>query len=591
MPFKSEILGDFPYTVSEIIQKGIKIKKELLAKKSNLKELRVAVLSGSTTNEVVKELELFLLFYGFKPTFYCSGYNTFYSEALFPSAEFKSFKPDIIYVHTSWRNLVNLPTPATSFEQYQKDLEINKTRFLDIWTQLSLKFDCPIIQNNFDACFYRPMGNMDNHDFHGINNFINKMNAFLYESVTSQKKLFINDLNYIQAKYGIDEFSDPKYWYLYKYFCAPQYIPYFTYNLANIIKAIFGKNKKVLNLDLDNTLWGDVIGDVGKSGIILGQGNGIGEAYQEFQLFLKCLKERGILLTVNSKNEFENAKEGFEHPDTILRIDDFVAFYANWQTKNVNLYNTAKELNLGIDSFVFVDDNPLEREIITSSYNDVSVPKIDDMTYAINYLCQGGYFEPVSLSSDDLARTKMYIDNKKRETLEKTFDNYDDFLDSLDMEAIISPFDDTNIERITQLLNKTNQFNLTTCRHSLEEIKLFAKDNDNICIYGRLKDKFGDNGLVSVIIAKKIEEQTLQITDWVMSCRVFNRGMEYAMFNAFALIAKQKDIKFILGNYIPTAKNKIVEDLYLKLGFKEIQKNKFELNLKEFKQITTKIRY
>ncbi len=392
MPFKSEFLGDFPYSVEEILQKRLKIKKELLAKTNNFKEIRIAVLSGSTINEIVNELEIFLIYHGLKPIFYCSAYNSFYNESLFPCKEFLDFRPDVIYIHTSWRNLVNLPSPAMSVDEYKESILLNKNRFLEIWNNLSKTFNCPIIQNDFDYCFYRIMGNMDFYDFRGLNNFIRVMNSFVYEYAATQNKLYINDLNYLQAKYGIDEFSDPKYWYLYKYCISPQYIPFFSFNLSNIIKSLFGKNKKVLNLDLDNTLWGDVIGDVGKSGIILGQGNGIGEAYQEFQSYLKKLKERGILLTINSKNELEIAKEGFEHPDSILKFDDFVAFYANWQVKSLNLANTANDLNLGIDSFVFVDDNPVEREIVRNSYPNVSIPNIDDMTYSINFLDGGGVF-------------------------------------------------------------------------------------------------------------------------------------------------------------------------------------------------------
>ena len=366
--------------------------------------------------------------------------------------------------------------------------------------------------------------------------------------------------------YGLNKWSDQFYWYMYKYALSVNAIPYLSFNIANIIKAIYGKNKKALVLDLDNTLWGGVIGDDGPENIVLGPETSTGQAYLEFQKYLLELKCKGIILNINSKNDFENAILGLEHPDSILKKDDFVIVKANWQPKSQNMKEIANELSLGIDSFVFVDDNPAERLIIERETPQVVSPEIDNVEHYIRILDSGGYFETTELSTEDFQKTEMYHSNLKREELLNSVENYDDYLKSLKMKAIIKDFEKIYVPRISQLSNKSNQFNLTTHRYTENEIEKIMLDDNYISIYGKLIDCFGDNGVVSVIIGEK-KNKELHIDLWIMSCRVLKRDMEYAMLDQLVEKAQHKGIEKIIGYYYPTKKNGMVKEFYKSLGF------------------------
>jgi len=344
-------------------------------------------------------------------------------------------------------------------------------------------------------------------------------------------------------------------------------IPELAYNISKIINAIFGKTKKCLVLDLDNTCWGGVIGDDGLDGIILGTETAIAESYTLFQQYTKELKNRGITLAVCSKNDFQNAKEGFSHPDSILKFDDFTSFKANWDPKHQNIIDIAKEINIGIDSLVFIDDNPVERDIVSSQVPSVSVPNVgSDVIHFIDYIDRCGYFEPITLSADDMNRNKYYEDNKKRSEEQSTFKSYDDFLVSLDMVAEIKSFSSVYLDRITQLTNKTNQFNLTTKRYTAGEIEKVTLSDDYIKIYGKLTDKYGDNGLIAITIGR-IQDEQCHIDLWLMSCRVLKREMESAMLDELVRQCKIHGLSEIVGYYYKSAKNGMVSGLYNKFGF------------------------
>lgn len=570
------------HPLNDFLIKKELIKEEILKKQTSFVPIKIAIMAGSTVEEIVDNLELFLLASGIKPTFYVTKFNDFFNESITISKQLKDFKPDIVFYHTNWRNLFSLPKPSLSRDSIEKSLLDNQTRFLNMWENISQTFNCTIIQNNFDYCYFRVLGNMDSYDYHGINNFIARMNIFLSEKAVTTRNLFINDLNYLQAKYGINDFSDPKYWFLYKYAINVRFIPIFSFNLANIIKSILGKNKKVINLDLDNTLWGGIIGDDGIEGIKISQGDPVGEYYQEFQHYLKSLKETGVLLTINSKNDSKNAHLGLSHPDSILLENDFVDIQSNWLPKNVNLSTTAKLLNLGIDSFVFVDDNPVERQIIKDSFDCVDViDYVDNAIYGIDFLSP---FECTFLSEDDFQRTNYYRNDLERKKSENSFLDYNDFLKSLDMESEIQYFKELYFDRITQLINKTNQFNLTTNRLTKEQVVSLSGDNASVCLFAKLKDKFGDNGLVSCIIGEKQDEKTISITNWVMSCRVFSRGLENALMNEFVKEAIKLGYSKIVGTYAKTKKNSLVEHLYQNYGFihSDLLPNVYEINVSDY---------
>ena len=557
---------EYPVDSKLLLRKKLRLKKELLANSESYPEKRIAVLGGSTTNEIVDQLELFLLHYGIRPTFYQSEYAQYWQDAVFGNEELDGFRPDVVFIHTSWRNIPAFPTTSDTREEVDSLLENTFRHFAGMWDSLAKKFQCPIIQNNFDRPAWRLLGNSDISDYRGRTNFISRLNQRLYEYAGSHEAFFVNDIDFLAADYGLEAWSNPLYWHMYKYSLCLDAIPGLAKSVADIIKSIYGKNRKVLVCDLDNTLWGGVVGDDGVEGIQIGPEVPVGQIYSEFQQYIKELKSIGVLLAVNSKNDPENAIAGLNHPDGALKPDDFVSIKANWDNKDRNIQAIAAELNLGTDSFVFIDDNPTEREIITRADPGVAVPVMDQVENYLRTIDRSGYFEVTALSEDDLSRTKMYKANAQRVQLQESVGDYGAFLESLHMKATIREFEPIYMQRIAQLTNKSNQFNLTTLRCSESDIGNMQASDEYVCLYGKLEDKFGDNGVVSVV-AGQITEKELHIRLWLMSCRVLKRGMEDAMLDTLVSDAKAKGIRYLIGYYYPTPKNKMVKDFYEKMGF------------------------
>lgn len=557
---------EYPLDSKYILKKKKSIKRELLSQNKIWIEKKIAVLGGSTTNDIVNVLELFLLNYGIRPTFYESEYGQFWMDAMFPGEELKEFHPDIVYVHTSFRNLKKLPSIHKSEVEIEELLEEEYRNYEAMWEKLKKDYQCIVIQNNFERPLYRLLGNMDISDCHGTSNYVSRLNARFYQYAQKHSNFYINDIDYLSSDYGIRKWSDPFYWHMYKYALNVMAIPEFAYNISNIIKAIYGKNKKAFVLDLDNTLWGGVIGDDGVEGIAMGQEVSMGQAYAEFQQYIKKNQDLGIILNICSKNEEENAIAGLNHPDGILRPDDFVDIKANWDPKNVNVMKIAEELNLGADSFVFVDDNPAERQIVRDQIDGIAVPDVTTVEYYIQEIDRGAYFETVALSKDDLKRGEMYKENIKRAKAMSTYSDYSEYLKSLEMMAAIRNFDNIHMQRIAQLTNKSNQFNLTTRRFSEAELQKLVENNEYICLYGKLEDKFGDNGVVSIVIGRQ-KDKEVHIILWLMSCRVLKRNMEHAMLDELAARAKARGADVLKGYYYPTAKNKMVRKFYGEMGF------------------------
>lgn len=561
---------EYPFDADWIIKKKKSIKKELLrSNNGTFMEKRIAILGGSTTNDIKNILELFLLNYGIRPLFYESEYNQFYEDGMFPNPVLEEFSPDIIYIHTSNRNIVNYPVLTDTREEVQQKADAVLQKYEGLWEHIADTYHCPVIQNNFELPFYRLMGNKDASDYRGKVNFISRLNLAFGEYAQAHENFYIHDINYEAASYGLDKWSEPFYWHMYKYaMCVPA-IPYVAFNLANIIKSIFGKNKKVLNLDLDNTLWGGIIGDDGADNIEIGQETSLGQTYAEFQDYIRQQKQLGVLLTVNSKNDEKNAVAGFERPDSVLKREDFVSFKANWEPKSHNLLVAAEELNLLPESFVFVDDNPAEREIIHQQIPGVATPDMGSVENYIQILDKNGFFEVTNFSEDDIRRNQMYQANEMRKQVQATYTDYGEYLASLEMKGTIGEFEPIYMSRISQLTNKSNQFNLTTRRYSQTEIEETASDPMNITLYGKLEDKFGDNGVVSVVIGKR-KENTLHIDLWLMSCRVLKRDMEFAMMDELVEKCQSAGITKIVGYYYPTAKNGMVKDFYAMQGFAKV---------------------
>lgn len=571
---------EYPFDPFELIRKKRSIKRQLLDSNYEYEEIKIAILSGSTVAEIKELLELFLLKEKIRPIFYESDYNKYFETIVFGDKKLIEFSPDLIYIHTSQINIRFNSSNNTEIG-FSEQLHNEFSRFEAIWKTIKDQFNCDVIQNNFEMPDYRTLGNYDSYSFLGRTHFILEINRMISEFAKNNKWFHINDINYLASWLGLRKWSDRSFWYSYKYCLSAEAIPYLSFNISNIIKAIYGKSKKCLVLDLDNTLWGGVIGDCGPEKIKVGKETAISEAYSSFQEYLLELKNRGIVLTICSKNELENAEKGLKHPDSILSPDDFVSMQVNWSNKDENIIKISKNVNLGIDSFVFVDDNPAERELVQSSLPQVAVPNIgSDITKFIDIIDKSGFFETIRISSDDINRNKEYENNKKRKNLQESFQSYDEFLLSLQMEAEIKYFTPIYLDRITQLINKTNQFNLTTRRYNLSEIDAIFNNQNYLSIYGKLIDKFGDNGVVSVIIAER-QEQTLIINLWIMSCRVFKRDMEYAMFDYVVHDCMQNKINKIKGIYLETNKNSYVKDLYSSLGFTKITDSEWLFNIPE----------
>lgn len=565
---------EYPFDSEYIIKKRKSIKKTLLLENKNFLTKKIAILGGSTTNDIAVYLELFLLNQNIQPVFYQSEYGQYFQDAMFPPQELLDFQPDIIFIHTTSRNLLNLPKVSDTPEQVNTLLENEYQKFVQMWQKIENTHHCVIIQNNFELPFYRLMGNQDCADYRGRTNFINQLNLLFYDYAQKHENFYIHDINFLSASYGLKEWSNPLYWNLYKYAMCVNSIPEFSFNLANIIKSVFGKNKKALALDLDNTLWGGVVGDDGPENIAIGQETGLSQSYYEFQSYIKSLKSLGVVLTVCSKNEYENALAGLNHPEGIVKPEDFVVIKANWENKDRNLLETASELNILPEAIVFVDDNPAEREIVRSSLPKISVPEIDSVENYIITLDRGGYFEVTNFSEDDIKRTEMYQANVQRTALQASFGDYHEYLLNLDMQAIIDDFIPVYLQRITQLTNKSNQFNCTTKRYTQAEIEKIYQDPSYMKLYGKLTDKFGDNGVVSVVIGKKIENANiLDIELWLMSCRVLKREMEFAMLDTLAEKCLSEGIAYLRGHYYPTAKNKMVRELYQNFGFQKVSED------------------
>ena len=341
---------EYPFDSGYLLKKKRSIKRLLLSDGSVRIKKKIAVLGGSTTNDIINMLELFLLNYGIEPTFYESEYNRYWQDAVFGNEELDSFSPDLIFVHTSNRNILKYPAITDSKEQTDALFAEQMKYFETMWEKIAERYHCPVIQNNFEQPYFRLMGNRDAFDCRGRVNFINRLNTAFADYAASHESFYINDINYVSACYGLDKWSEPSYWHLYKYaMCVPA-IPDFAFNLAAIIKSVFGKNKKALVLDLDNTLWGGVVGDDGVDGIEIGQETHMGQVYAEFQKYLGLVKDTGVMLTVCSKNDEENALAGLNHPEGSLKPDDFIMIKANWDNKDRNIEAIADRKSTRLNS-------------------------------------------------------------------------------------------------------------------------------------------------------------------------------------------------------------------------------------------------
>lgn len=402
---------------------------------------------------------------------------------------------------------------------------------------------------------------------------IDEINRGIAMSVADTEDLLL-DVAHIAETVGLADWHDPTLWNMAKLPFASAFLPLYADHVCRLIASVRGKSRKCLILDLDNTLWGGVIGDDGVEGIVIGQGDATGEAHLQVQRTALALRDRGVVLAVSSKNTDEIARQPFrKHPEMLLREDHFAVFQANWNDKATNIKAIAEELSLGLDAMVFLDDNPVERGLVRRMLPQVAVPELpENAALYARTLLAAGYFEAIAFSGEDRQRADFYQDNARRVTLQKQAGDIDAYLASLNMQMTLQPFDDTGRARIAQLINKSNQFNLTTRRYTEAEVAAAQSDPDAFTLQVRLTDAFGDNGMISVLICRR-QGTDWHIDTWLMSCRVLGRKVEVAVLQELMSQAAERGVLRLIGSYLPTEKNRLVEDHYDKLGFTLLQKS------------------
>ncbi|ASC70426.1 uncharacterized protein XM38_013650 [Halomicronema hongdechloris C2206] len=581
--------------------------QEIITDHSNqikgLQTVKIAILASSTVDHLQSAIRVSALRRGLIAQCYVAPYGQYHQELLNSNSGIYKFKPDIVILAVNSHDIgIQLPCSCTA-QEVENAVEKRVNEWIQLWGIIDTKLQATIIQHTMVIPPERLFGQYDSVLAAAPSNILVQVNECLRRKAAEHKVLLLN-LDEIAAFVGKSKWCNPTLWYHSKQDVSPVYAPLYGDYLARVIAAIRGISYKCLVLDLDNTLWGGVIGDDGLEGIILGQGDAIGEAYQAFQAYAKALKERGIILAVCSKNEEINALEPFEHhPEMILKKEDIAVFFANWEDKATNLQRIAKHLNIGLDSLVFFDDNPVERAVVRQLTPAVAVPEVpEDPALYVRYLSDAGYFEAISFSGDDTKRAEQYLANSRRNELREKTQDLESFLESLHMEMTVGPVDKVSLPRATQLINKSNQFNLTTRRYTETQVKQMSEDPDILCLQIRLKDDFGDNGLISVIIAKPIllgSEQALHIDTWLMSCRVLGRQVEKEALNILVNQAKERGYSTLHGEYIETAKNQIVRDHYTNLGFKLLYEKQeqdkafrslWSLNTSNFEEFKTTIK-
>lgn len=535
------------------------------------KIVRIACLAETTVDHLMPSLHVSGLRRGLVFESYVAPYSQIRQEVFDPNSGLRNFNPDIVIIALASETATASLEPAMTASDVNAVITSQVEDLKSIWHVIQQEMSATVIQQTLSPISPSVFGHFDKAVAASPKSYIASFNIAL-SGAAFDHSCAILDLDQLFLKFGTVNLFSPMLWHHAKQELSPQCAPLWADHAGRIVQALLGLSKKCLVLDLDNTLWGGVIGDDGVNGITLGAGSSTGEAFAAFQRYAKILKQRGVLLAVCSKNTHEIALNAIDtHPEMILKSHDFSAFKANWDGKPGNIETIANDLNIGINSLVFFDDNPVERDHVRTRLPMVAVPEVpEDPAQYINCLESAGYFDAVSLTEDDLLRTKQYEANTQRQLAQRSAGNLTDYLASLDMELSVSPFCSVDMPRITQLVNKTNQFNLTTRRYQQAQIEQFASDQNTFTLAARLKDKFGDNGLISVVIAKPIDYRdrpALLIDTWLMSCRVLGRMVEHEVCNRLVSYAKDRSIDVIIGEYIETDRNKLVKNLYQTLGF------------------------
>ena len=548
----------------------------------NSKKIKIAVLGNCATQFFSKSIEGYAKLSGLNVAVLDTDYNQIDAQLLDDESEVYKYKPDAILIWLATDKLYE-EFLDTTLEMRASFAELTMQRLVHYWDLVARNCNARILQPNFTEIDDKALGQYSCKVKSTFTYQIRKLNFMLEEAMNSRKDVYPIDFLSVQIQEGQHSFFDGALYYNAKMTISLDVMPKIAKAVVDVLLAMEGRIKKCIILDLDNTLWGGVIGDDGLGGIQIGE-LGRGHAFWNFQRWLKQLKECGIILAVCSKNNEEIAKEPFEkHEEMVLRLSDISVFVANWNDKASNIKLIQETLNIGMDSIVFIDDNPFERNLVKSLISEIEVPDLpEDPALYLNFLQECNYFETVSFTGANADRTKQYQAEYERRQLQMTFDSIDKYLESLEMVGEIKPFDSVHYARIAQLTQRSNQFNLRTIRYTEDEIERIANDSKYITLYYTLKDRFGDHGLVSVVIMERISDAEVFIDTWLMSCRVLKRGMEEFIVNGIIREAKKNGFEIINAEYIATPKNSMVKDIYKNMGFAELGNGKYTINVNSY---------
>lgn len=528
--------------------------------------VRVALLGGGATQLLRGPLELALACAGLAPELHEAPFDRIVPELLDPESETARFEPELVVVLNTTFNIPAWPQPGDTRERAEQLAREACEWFLGPARSFHARTGARVLLNTFAPPPHRPHGNLSARLPGDPVNFVRRVNVMLGD--LAPDCVLLSDVAGLVEDSGRAHWPDLRYWYHSKQPVSFEALPDYVRSTAALAGAAYGRSRRCLVLDLDGTLWGGVVADDGLEGIRLGEGDPAGEAFKAFQGYVRELRRRGVLLAVASKNEPETARLVFErHPECALTLEDFSAFEAGWGRKSESLRAIAARLNLGLDALVFVDDNPAEREEVRRALPEVAV--VEDLAEPAAFpraLEAGRWFEAASLSPEDLERTALYRLRAAAEDLRGRSESLEEYLASLEMRAVVAPFGAASLERITQLTNKTNQYNLTTRRTSPGEVEAWRADPLCITREVRLADRFGQHGLVSVA-AGRVEGDELRLDTWLMSCRVIGRGVERVLLNSLAQEARARDLRALRGEYLASGRNGPAADHYERLGF------------------------
>jgi FkbH-like protein len=566
--------------------------RKLLPPKPPKEKLRLAIVGGYSLYPLHELIEHLCEVENFPVELWLGDFDNYISEIM-DDGELYSFAPQIVFLLPSEKRCLYTGKLTDARERQQAEAKNVVDSILQLARKVNEKTGAEIISTNFILPARHDLGAFRARTLGSDWSFRKWVNLEL--GLNAPAYLHICDLEFLANRLGGLAARDERAWFESKQPCSSALLVELAREVSQLIFSLKRAPKKVLVLDLDNTLWGGVVADDGLEGIELGDTSPRGEAFKAFQKYIASLKQRGVLLAVCSKNDLDKAQEPFQkHPEMVLRLDDIVSFKANWEPKSENIRAMAPELNLGLDSFVFVDDNPAEIEIVRQFVPEVTTILLGpDPSDYVAQLADCRLFEPRSITSEDTERTNQYRSDAQRKNLAASVTDMDAYLTSLEMESTISEFLPVDVPRLSQLINKSNQFNLTTHRRSEAEVIAVMNDKNFAGFSVRLKDRFGDHGLISIVIGEKVGD-TLRIDTWLMSCRVLKRGVEEEVLNELVRLAKWKNCTRLEGIFLPTPKNEMVRDFYGKMGFtltaESETKREFELKLEDFQSAATKIK-